>query len=136
MYFKWYFSRIIQSVSFMVVKTLDLILSFLTSIKNCEVKKFRSGTVEDTQETSKTLSLYQLLCYLRGTLVLSVPSVLCGFFKEMQWAKHLAVSQWMKSWMGSTLSVISVVILLGFALKVEANLTFKWPLLARANAWK
>jgi len=68
----------------MVVKTLDLILSFLTSIKNCEVKKFRSGTVEDTQETSKTLSLYQLLCYLRGTLVLSVPSVLCGFFKEMQ----------------------------------------------------
>jgi len=36
--------------------------------------------------------------------------------------------------MGSTLSVISVVILLGFALKVEANLTFKWPLLARANA--
>jgi hypothetical protein len=30
-------------------------------------------------------------------------------------------------------SVISVVILLGFALKVEAILTFKWPIFACAN---
>jgi hypothetical protein len=65
----------------MVDKTLDLILSFLTSIKNCEVKKFRSGTDDDTQETSKT-SPYQLHCYFRGTLVLSVPSVLCSFLKR------------------------------------------------------
>lgn len=66
----------------MVVKTLDLILSFLTSIKNCEVKKFGSGTDEDTQETSKALSLYQLHCYFKATLVLSVPSVLCRFLKS------------------------------------------------------
>jgi len=63
----------------MGVNILDLILSFLTSIKNCEVKKLRSSTDEDTQETSKTLSLYQLHCYFRGSLMLSVPSVLCGF---------------------------------------------------------
>jgi hypothetical protein len=29
-----------------------------------------------------------------------------------------------------------VVILLGFALKVEAILTFKWPIFACANKWK
>ena len=42
----------------MGVKILDLILSFLMSIKNYEVKKLGSSTDEDTQETSKTLSLY------------------------------------------------------------------------------
>jgi hypothetical protein len=72
----------------MFVKTLDLILSFLTSIKNCEVKKFGSGIDEDTKETGKT-SLYQLHCYFRRTLVLSVPSVLCGFFKKIYFKENM-----------------------------------------------
>jgi len=73
----------------MGVKTLDLILSFLTSIKNCEVKKLRSSTDEDTQETSKILSLYQFHCYFRGTLVLSVPSAPCGFLKRFISKKYI-----------------------------------------------